>query len=81
MTLRTTRETRYAVRPYWRTGGVIRAGQVRPAANRAGALRDALLLSEVGVGAEALTFEADTLADWCGEPRVIASYGEVPEAA
>lgn len=78
--MKTTRKMAYLVQPYRLERGGYSYAQPLRLESQAQALRKAEdTVGPVFVGADVLEMEVAPECDYCGEPRLIASYGEVPE--
>lgn len=71
------RRTRYAVETFCRTPAGVRTGRVLEAFSYAEAVTQAGRAARRYAGARVLAFRAEF--DDFAEPRVLATYGEVPE--
>lgn len=77
----TTRQTAYVVQTFFPQGRGFRRGEAKRLDSQPQALRLGGEWAAAAPGVVVLEFECDESVDYCGEPKVIARYGEVPEAA
>ncbi|MHB8285952.1 MAG: hypothetical protein ACYDD1_14920 [Caulobacteraceae bacterium] len=70
----------YIVQPYWRSGKGLQPGTGKRHENEEKALQDGRMMESRNAGVVVMAVEYDADCDFFGEPRLIATYGEVPEA-
>ena len=79
--LRTSRREQYVVQPFWMSAKGLRRGEgkrLSKDATQADAMASGARMAETATGVLVIGLEVAEDVDYCGEPRVIASYGEVP---
>ena len=81
MATKTTRRTTYIVQGFWREGRGFRSGQARRIDSEPQARRYGAELAQQAPGVTVVAVEVDETVDYCGEPLVLVSYGEVPDLA
>ena len=76
---RTSTTTAYVLQPFWRQGRGFRKGGAQRLASEVQALRSGEELARSCSGVVVMVIEVAEDVDYCGEPRLLASFGEVPE--
>lgn len=80
MAAKSSKKTAYIVQPFWRDGKGLLAGQAKRIEDEQKALREGELMASRNAGVTVTAFEYDTACDYWGEPVLIATHGDVPEA-
>lgn len=78
---RTKRRTVYIVQPYWRQGRGFRLGKAMRFESESRARQQGAELHSQGHGVRVLAVEGEPVMDLWSEPRLLATYGEVPDLA
>lgn len=79
--MKSTRRTAYIVQAFWPLKGGVMKGQPHRLESKPQALRYGAELATQAPGVIVFAMEVDETVDYCGEPRLLATYGEVPDLA
>lgn len=75
----TTMRTAYVIQPYRREERELTYGQPLRIESEPQAVRRAAEMAKHCAGVDVLEMQYDPIVDYCGDARVIASFGDVPQ--